>query len=422
MDKYYINKTGKCLEIINKETNEKVHECCHIDNDINNEIYKDNDGCFKKAIFFKNGEDTCVIYHFVDDGDYQFPDIEIFNLETKEKIIFNPNLKMGYIDLQICEEEKIIILYGYIGGMMCSYDFYDFQGNYIDYDYDVRNLYNNRTYFYQYKIHGGKIFFELIIPTQYLDNSNYKYSIKNILDNLIVKEETNNLIIINNNYEIINKEEKYYRIGNRNKIPNENCIFKNHDCIIVSCINCTDKITMINLEIGNKIIEFNKRCENYDEIKLFKFKSNNIFKILLTNNNINNVEVIKENDFEDFKEFDIKNIEFYGLYTKINYFYYLPNFLDINFTDTFNFREWLSNFMLGYEYKKNGYILKSIFPDGICIVFKFYFSSSSFNKEKEEEEIIEFIIKMNLVELEDDITKVRYDNEKSKMVVNIKSY
>jgi hypothetical protein len=102
-----------------------------------------------------------------------------------------------------------------------------------------------------------------------------------------------------------------------------------------------------------------------------------------------------------------------GLYSGNDYFYYWDYFLNCKFDEHFEFGDFLGRSTLGCEYYTNGSILKELLPNGIGLVFKLITSNDI---------TYEFIIKMSLVEIEEDSTRVTYDKDKSKITVDISSY
>jgi hypothetical protein len=294
MENYNLNRVEKGLEIINKSNNEKICECfLDMRNKENLKPYENLD---KKLIFFKNNGVDHILYNTYEEDDngehdYIFPEVEIINLETKEKIWFQPMAKMGFIDVQICEQKHIIIIYGYISGMIMDYSFFDFDGNELDADDIVDNKYNEINIFnrcrYQFKMNNNKLYFELILPEQYIDSTKYPYGNVNFNLEEFTKDD-NNLIL---------KYENSYGMNKSGK------------CYILRCFNFTDNIDIVSLEEMKKITTFLAHCDSYNLLKHFvrNFENNNIFKTLVSGSNnmerFKRIDVIKRNNCDNLINF-----------------------------------------------------------------------------------------------------------------------
>ena len=113
-----IRKSDK-VEIFSYVINEDDDE----DNDVNYHLRN----IFNSATFFLNDNVDFVIVN--DQTEDYFPNATIINLETLETKYINHMMKYGYKTAEILDDNKTILLTGYIMGMINGSISYDFDGN-----------------------------------------------------------------------------------------------------------------------------------------------------------------------------------------------------------------------------------------------------------------------------------------------------
>lgn len=158
-------------------------------------------------------------------------------------------------------------------------------------------------------------------------------------------------------------------------------------------------------------------------MKKFEENSNNIFKVLISGREnigkFKNIDVMKNNidnkiceDFCDLRISSIKAIHCNGLHTGSDFNEHWNIFLMFTFDENFDFGDTLAKNTLGYQYFNNG-VPKDLLPEGIGLIFKIVTT---------ENIVYQFIIKMSLVETEEDLNKLKYNKNKSKIIVDVSVY
>lgn len=374
---YKLNVTEKCVEILDRDNN-VICEC----------FVKNHKQEIKKIIFFKNNNVDHVLYHTYETEKHtQFPEIEIVNLQTKEKKTCNPCLKMGYRTALIDEIQRTIILSGYVGGMLHSYVLYDFELNELSIGDYVDNKYLQTDMFRSYDVHNFTfencaIYLNLIFKKIYLDQRLYPIERNFNLDTFV------------------------------------DC----NDRLCLRCYDCTNKIDYANLEEIKLVVQFINECESYDNMKqmmkIFENNSNNIFKTFVLEENNESITKKCHNNknlanFLSLSSVDVKNIQCNGFYTNNNYQIHWTNFLKYKFVDMTSFCNFLAQNTLGFSYHINKCIKKNLLPNGIGLVFKFTTYDNTTYK---------FVILMSLIEIEGTEEYVTYSKEFSKIKIEISAY
>ena len=409
-EKYNIVKTTNGIEICDKLTNNLVTKCVlDIKYDYDDPDEDDTDTfdkwsthqyftdqninyMNKNILFFKNDNQSCILFHDYENEDFMFPLIKIVNLEIKKQIAISPFFKRGYEKVFIDNKSKIIILKGYVFGMIDGYVFFDFDGEELLWKDIVKaksNVVENiKLIPYDFEQIDDTIYMNVCLKKEYLNYLNDG------------KIETN---FEPNNFTLIeNPKEK--------------------NVLMIKCFDFTNNINMIDpIEIA-KIIDFQKKSKKYQWVESIKAKikknDKNIFKVFgeMALSNIetpSNVKITKNtNDLLNYDQ--IIDFESNGLYTGNNYNDHWEKFSAYEFDNFKDFGCWLANSTLGSTYHKSDPLDKSIekklLPNGIGLVFKIVIANKCEYK---------FIIKMSLIEHPLNPDYLKYDETKSLIDVNI---
>lgn len=425
-ERYNIVKTTNGINICDKSTNDVVAKCVlNIKHD-HDDIYKHDNihpfdkwntyNCFtdqnidyinKNIVLFENDNQSCILFHDYENGNFMFPVIKIVNLETQKQIEFDPALKTGYKKVFIDSKSKIIIFRGYVCGMIDGYLFFDFDGEELCWEEIVKeksNVVENIISIpYHFEQIDGTIYINVCLKKEYLEYLNDG------------KIETN--------FELKN----FTLMEN----PKEKNIF------MIKCFDFTNNTNVIDPTEIAKIIDFQKKSKKYQWVELIKAKmkknDKNIFKVfsemaLLNIETPSNVSIsnFDNNDNLLINEFlncdDIVDFELNDLYSGDNYdghwdFFQKNNFSEHKFDNFKNFGCWLANQIfcsLGSTYYQDGPLAKSVektlLPNGIGLIFKIAMANKYEYK---------FIIKMSLIEHPTNPDYLKYDEEKSLIDIDI---
>jgi len=391
MENYYLIENNRKINILDKVTGEIIWECISfVDDDNDDDFHFSNENSYKKITFYKHNDQQWILYHDYSNGDLIFPKILLVNLETKESISLEPQFKMGYDEVIIDEHRQLIILFGYVMGMCMGYLIYDFDGNFLASD-DVfgEELLSTKIFGYKrhkFTIENSNVYLNLLIPKKYFNKNDFPYSEIKFDVKKIGFDELSN-------------------VGN--------------ETIILKCFDVTNNKEIISYEEIKNIVDFLESCEKYtgmkDIIHLLKTNDKNIFKYCLENDISNkNMKITKSDECKKFLDLnisDITKIECNGLYTGNKYCSKWSTFLRYKFTDSLNFGKWLAENTLGYQYVTQKFIDKTLLPNGIGLVFKLFTVDKT---------IYKFTIKMKLVDVVDDETKLTYDEDKCIVDIDVK--
>lgn len=360
------------------------------------DYYHDNDDQLEhindSITFFSNeGVDFAIIN--IKDDRYS---ATLLNLETFETKQICHDMTNGYGNVEISEKNKIMLFSGRIYGMRHGSVVYDFNGNKIVSWKDLK-----------------------MCPTKYTNNGIGDFNLKVINDELVLQLTFNCSFFDRILYPHITPTFKLEDFGTNIKTVDNSGTKK----YILSCYQYPD-IDLVDFSCAKKLMDFIKECQNYDRTKNItediSKNPDNMFKFFIENKDIlmNNLVICKDqSNHELLSQFTQKCSQFkfatwYGLYTGNNFSHYLEFFARYKFNlDTFG--TWLANNTLGHEYHSNKCIRKETLPNGVGMSVTFTtFDNISY----------EFTIKMYLIELENDNTKVTYSKEKSIVTVNIRTF
>ena len=392
MENYCLIENNRKINILDKVTGEFIWECIFFVDGKNNydDFHFSNENSYKKITFYKHNDQQWILYHDYSDGNSIFPKILLVNLETKESIYIEPQFKMGYDEVIIDEHRQLIILFGYELGMCMGYLFYDFDGDYLaDDDIFGEELLSTKIFGYKrhkFTIEDSNVYLNLSIPKKYFNKNDFPYS-------------------------EIKFDVKKFGLDELLNIGNE--------IILLKCFDVTNNKEIISYEEIKNIVDFLESCEKYigmkDIIHLLKTNDKNIFKCCLENNvSHKNMQITKSDECKKFLDLnipDVTKIECNGLYTGNKYDSKWSTFLNYKFTDLLNFSKWLAENTLGYQYARQKCIDKTLLPNGIGLVFKLFTVDKT---------IYTFTIKMNLVDVMYDETKLTYDEDKCIVDINVK--
>lgn len=319
-------------------------------------------------------EHTGDIYEAYNETKKQFSNFIIYNLEKKTLIKIDTGIKCCINSAKFARESNFLILNGSIFGQGCYNLIYNFEGEELYIEDFILEKHSKELYFSEEKsidIVNNELTFNYIIPKIFFDKDKFPFA-----PNLVVSkfEET----------------DKFYFLP---KYSNKLLISEN---------------------VESEIDRFLEHCNHYKYVKdiapIF-VKMNNFFKIFSTQN-VDNILIERSGDlsmFSQLKVEQIKNIEHNGLYTNNNYInsmiYLINKEFDIN-----DFGFFLARNTLGHDYFSNGSVKKEDIPDGIGLITKFTTIDNS---------IYTFIIKMSLIEVDDNKERVTYVKEKSKIYISI---
>jgi hypothetical protein len=331
-----------------------------------------------------------IIYNDV--GNSCFYDVIIVNLKNNSTIRLDDlQYKFGARKILYTQKSNSFILFGCPGGQGSAYDHYDFEGNKIEdfynFDYDG----NEKECIYDFSrdendgvmLENGEIILNYVISKSKFEDKYKKYIDFDM--NLLIEKGDDYIFNVCKylpNYDSINTKEDIEKIKR----------FKN---------------TI-------------KRRKNIERCWV-EFEKNNtsIFKEFLTKE-INYVVVNKNkcyyenyNRIFDLTIDQIKDIKHNGFYSSTDFFDFCTNNFFRYQYDIDTFEKFLIDQTLGYQYKQDGYINKELLPYGIGLIFKI---------ETNDNIVFEFTIKMSLIELENDNSKITYDKEKSKININVNIY
>ena len=189
------------------------------------------------------------------------------------------------------------------------------------------------------------------------------------------------------------------------------------DDYMLTCYKHPD-IEVIDYALLEKLIDYISDCQQYDKskgfIQILKENNENMFEYFLKNKSDKYTEINSDVDATEFiHSYDkFKSIQQSGFYS--------GNIFDIFLTNEFGYRmnaetfgAWYAQQRLGCSYLTNKCINKDLLPFGIGIVTKFVtFDNVTY----------EFIIKISLIELESDTSKVTYVQDQSVIKVEILKY
>lgn len=150
-----------------------------------------------------------------------------------------------------------------------------------------------------------------------------------------------------------------------------------------------------------------------DKMKNIRYfiNNNNLFKILSIEEQIEGYDIKKYNDLSDICHLniiDIKDLICNDFYTGHQYDDYFNWILSNNIYDIQAFKTAIAQHTLGYGYKSNNFIYNKELPHGIGLIFKIVTVSNI---------IYEFIIKMNLIHLDNDDKLSIFDVNKSMVTI-----
>jgi hypothetical protein len=358
--------------------------------------------------FFKNDN---VDFAVCETTDHIFPNFAIVNLETGSVNLVNPMMKGFFDKIWISEKHKLILIRGYVYGMVMGHILFDFDGNQVDLVETGEDCCDNENC-------EKECIDETVIkndfkgfPSKYFNGIDYHSHTRS-------KEIIDGNLVLN----IIMKKDLFDPVKFPNAVVNFDLtkFVEDGDTLVHSCCIYSESgvfTDLVDMDEVTRIADYQKHCRHYNEFKeclLLFGQSINLFKGLVTEQSSENTTVISnlsETDVKYFKNITSKQIydlTCNGVYSGNDYMCHWRNFTTCVY-DKETFGDFLAKNTLGCEYMAKNSIPKHLLPYGIGLNFKIRTSDN---------DIFEFTIKMSMIELEEDHNRITY--VKGQSHINIK--
>lgn len=408
-EKYVIASQEQYMIVIsNKETGQLIYSFINEDED------EDTIDPTQYVTFFKNDNIDFAVCETTDD---MFPNFAIVNLETGSVNLVNPMMKGWFDKIWISEKHKLILVRGYIWGISMGHMLFDFDGNDVDLvepsgdfkrgEYDGCLKCEDECACESILENDFKGF-----PTKYFSSIDYHSYTRS-------KEIVNGDLVLN----IIMKKDLFDPVKFPNAVVNFDLtnFIEDGDTLVLPCCIYSETATftdLVDIDEVTRIADYQKHCRHYNEFKEYSLSFDqpiNLFKGLVTQQSSENTSIISnlsETDVKYFKNITSKQIcdlTCNGIYSGNDYMCHWRNFTRRVY-DKETFADFLASNTLGSEYHSKNSIPKHLLPDGVGLNFKVHTSDNN---------IFEFIIKMSMIELEEDNDRITYVKGKSHIDIQI---